>query len=151
MTNVVVEWLTVYTIIRLFHWEQSDLGICCFIWPCVCLFSVYICLHVRGFENNIGADQPAHLRSLISALVIRSLESIISKLATNKYLFLKLVSAAEKTALSLISSETPKTGYLTTGPKWYAKSVWTNTQHFVPYHTGERIGSDGQAYMCSLT
>ena len=36
---------------------------------------------LRGFTNNTGADQPAHLRSLISALVIRFLESIICKLA----------------------------------------------------------------------
>ena len=28
--------------------------------------------------NNKGADQPAHLRSLISAFVVRCLDSIIS-------------------------------------------------------------------------
>ena len=32
---------------------------------------------LRGFANNTGADQPAHPRSLISAFVIRCLESII--------------------------------------------------------------------------
>ena len=32
---------------------------------------------LRGFENNKGADQPAHPRNLISAFVIRLLESII--------------------------------------------------------------------------
>ena len=37
---------------------------------------------LRGFANNTGADQPAHPRSLISAFVIRFLESIICKLAT---------------------------------------------------------------------
>ena len=31
-----------------------------------------------GFADNTGTDQPAHLRSLISAFVIRFLESIIS-------------------------------------------------------------------------
>ena len=31
----------------------------------------------RGFANNTGADQPAHPLSLISAFVIRFLESII--------------------------------------------------------------------------
>ena len=36
------------------------------------------------FSNNTGADQPAHPRSLISASVIRKLESIISKHATGK-------------------------------------------------------------------
>ena len=34
--------------------------------------------------DNKGADQPAHLRSLISTFVISILESIISKLATDK-------------------------------------------------------------------
>ena len=39
---------------------------------------------VRGFANNIGADQPAHPRSLISAFVIPLLESIICKLAAGE-------------------------------------------------------------------
>ena len=37
-----------------------------------------------GFANNTGAYQPAHPRSLISAYVIRFLESIICKFATGK-------------------------------------------------------------------
>ena len=36
------------------------------------------------FVNNKDADQPAHPRSLISAFVIRFLESMISKLSTSK-------------------------------------------------------------------
>ena len=32
---------------------------------------------LRGFANNKSADQPAHPRSLISAFVIRFVESII--------------------------------------------------------------------------
>ena len=39
---------------------------------------------LRGFGNNTGADQPAHSRSLISAYVIRFLESITCKLATGE-------------------------------------------------------------------
>ena len=39
---------------------------------------------LRGFANNTGADQPAHPRSLISAFVIRVLESTVSKLATSE-------------------------------------------------------------------
>ena len=39
---------------------------------------------LRGVANNKGAEQPAHLRSLISPLVIRLLESFISKLASSK-------------------------------------------------------------------
>ena len=37
-----------------------------------------------GFANNTGADQPAHPCRLISAFVIRFLESNISKLATDE-------------------------------------------------------------------
>ena len=37
---------------------------------------------LRGFANNKGAEQPALPCSLISALVIRSLKSIIPRLAT---------------------------------------------------------------------
>ena len=37
-----------------------------------------------GVANNTGADQPAHQRSLISTFVIRILESIICKLATDE-------------------------------------------------------------------
>ena len=39
---------------------------------------------LRWFANNTGADQPAHPRILISALVIRLLKSIISRLATGE-------------------------------------------------------------------
>ena len=39
---------------------------------------------LRWFVNNTGADQPAHPHSLISAFVIRFLESIISRLATSE-------------------------------------------------------------------
>ena len=39
---------------------------------------------LQGFVNNTGADQLAHPRSLISAFVIRVLESIICTLATGK-------------------------------------------------------------------
>ena len=38
----------------------------------------------RGFAKNTGADQPAHLRSLISNFVIRFLLSILSRLATRE-------------------------------------------------------------------
>ena len=36
------------------------------------------------YANNKGADQPAHLRSLISAFVVRCLDSIIPILAISK-------------------------------------------------------------------
>ena len=39
---------------------------------------------LRWFANNKGANQPVHPRSLISAFVIRLLESIIYRLATSE-------------------------------------------------------------------
>ena len=39
---------------------------------------------LRGFANNKDADQPVCHRSLISAFVIRFLESMICTLATSK-------------------------------------------------------------------
>ena len=73
---------------------------------------------LRGFANNKGADQPAHPRSLISAFVIPLLKSIISRLATSEISLFYLVSVAEETGLSLALSETPKTGFLTSRPKY---------------------------------
>ena len=40
---------------------------------------------LQGFGNNIGTYQLAWMHSLISAFVVRLLESIISKLATSKF------------------------------------------------------------------
>ena len=40
-----------------------------------------------GVANNTGEDQPAHLRSLISAFVIYVVESTTSKLATSNISF----------------------------------------------------------------
>ena len=61
-----------------------------------------------GGANNIGADQPARPRSLISAWVIRFLEIIISKLITSEISIIYLVSVAEETGLSLALSQTPE-------------------------------------------
>ena len=37
-----------------------------------------------GFVNNKGTDQPAHMRSLISAYVVRLTESIMSRYSTSE-------------------------------------------------------------------
>ena len=68
------------------------------------------------FANNKSADQPAHLRRLISVFVIRFLESILSKFATSKISILLLVSVAEETGLNLTLSETLKTGFVALRP-----------------------------------
>ena len=62
-----------------------------------------------GVANNTDADQPAHPRRLISASVIRFLESTISKHASSEILMFYLVSVAEETGLSLAFTETLKT------------------------------------------
>ena len=72
---------------------------------------------LRGFANNKGADQPVHPCSLISAFVIRLLESIISRLATGEVSIFQLVSVGEQNKLNLHLLETPKTGFVATRPK----------------------------------
>ena len=67
--------------------------------------------------NNTGADQPAHPRSLISAFVIRFLESNICKLS--EISTFSLVSVAEEIDLKLALSETPKTGFVAARPIYY--------------------------------
>ena len=56
---------------------------------------------LRGVANNTGTDQPAHPHSLISALVIRFLESNISKLAKREISIFYLVPVAEQAGLNL--------------------------------------------------
>ena len=61
-----------------------------------------------SYANNKGADQPAHLRSLISAFVVPCLDSIMSLVSVTKISSLMLASVAEEAGLSLTWSETPK-------------------------------------------
>ena len=82
---------------------------------------------LRGFANNKGADQPAHLRSLISTFVVHLLESTISRLATREFSNFLLVSVAEQAGLSLDFSETQKTGFLASRPILRDFVSWTNT------------------------
>ena len=67
---------------------------------------------ILGFANNKRADQPAHTHRLSNAYVIHLLDSIISKLTTNKKSILWMVSEAEKTGLSLALLKTPKTVFV---------------------------------------
>ena len=66
------------------------------------------------YANNKGADQPAHLHSLISAFVVRCLDSIISLVSISKISSLYLASVAAQAGLCLTWSQTPKTGFLMT-------------------------------------
>ena len=71
---------------------------------------------LQGFGNNKGAERPGQMHNLISAFVIRLLESIISRLAMSEnFNFLaSLCSKGEWFESSL--SETPKTGFVASRP-----------------------------------
>ena len=71
---------------------------------------------------NKDANQPAHPCSLISALVVCCLDSIITLLEIAKMSSLYLVSVTEQVSLSLIWSQTPKTGFLMTWLNYYPGS-----------------------------
>ena len=63
-------------------------------------------------------DQPAHPRSLISAFVVRCLDSMIPLVSISEILS-DLASVAAQTGLCLSWSQTPKTGFLATRLKLY--------------------------------
>ena len=66
------------------------------------------------YANNEGADQPAHPHSLISAFVVRCLDSIIPLLAIAEISRLYLAFLAEQVSLSHTWWKIPKTGFLMT-------------------------------------
>ena len=61
-----------------------------------------------SYANNKGADQPVHLRRLISAFVVLCLDSVLSLVSVTKISSLMLASIAESASLSLTWSETPE-------------------------------------------
>ena len=61
-----------------------------------------------SYANNKGADQPAHLRSLISAFVVHCLDSVTFLVSVTKISSLVLASVAEQASLSPTWSETPE-------------------------------------------
>ena len=54
-----------------------------------------------SYAENKGADQPAHPRSLISAFVVRCLDSIIPIFDTSKFSRLSLASEDEQASVNL--------------------------------------------------
>ena len=60
------------------------------------------------YVNNKGADQPAHPRSLISAFIVRCLDSIISLDPISEISRIELASVAAQAGLHLAWSETPE-------------------------------------------
>ena len=63
---------------------------------------------LMSYANNKGADQPAHPRSLISAFVVRCLDSIISLVSIVEISRPKLASVAVQAGLCVAWSETPE-------------------------------------------
>ena len=63
---------------------------------------------VMQYANNKGADQPAHLRSLISAFVVGGLDSIIPLVSISKISSLCLASVAAQASLSLMLVANPE-------------------------------------------
>ena len=61
---------------------------------------------LMSYANNKGADQPAHPRSLISAFVVRCLDSVMSLVFVTKLSSLMLASIAEQASLSVTWSQT---------------------------------------------
>ena len=82
--------------------EQSDHGICtvchslCLFWTNYCMFKLSHVMRkpVMPYANNRGTDQPAHVRSLISAFVVRCLDSIIPLVSISEIPSLCLASVA---------------------------------------------------------
>ena len=66
------------------------------------------------YANNKGADQPAHLRCLISTFVVHCLDSIIPVVSIHEISSFYLASVAAQTGLCVTWSETLKTGFLAT-------------------------------------
>ena len=70
------------------------------------------------YANNKGTDQPGHLHSLISAFVVRCLDSIIHLVSRSIISCFWLASVAAQAGFSFPWSQTPKTGFLVTRPKY---------------------------------
>ena len=81
-----------------------------------------------SYANNKGADQPAHPRSLISAFVVRCLDSVMSLVSVTKISSLMLASIAEQASLSLTWSETPEDTFSRDEvlDYWYSASTCCN-------------------------
>ena len=75
------------------------------------------------YANNKGADQPAQPRSLISAFVVRCLDSVIPLLSISEISTFYLASVAAQAGLCLIWSQTPKTGFLVTRLNYRRTSI----------------------------
>ena len=65
-----------------------------------------------SMRTTKGADQPAHLRILISAIVFRCLDSIIPLVSVFEISSPCLAIVTAQTGFCITWSQTPKTGFL---------------------------------------
>ena len=103
------------------------------------------------YANNKGADQPAHPRSLIGALVVRCVDSIIPLLAIAEISRPWLVSVAEQADLGLTWSQTPKTCFLMAWPSCHQYLVTGGPRLgglSLPYANNR--GADRPTHPCGL-
>ena len=84
---------------------------------------------LMSYANNRGADQPAHPRSLISAVVVRCLDSVMSLGSVTKISSLMLASVAEQASLSLTWSEIPEDTFSHDETQLFLTKIWG--LHFV--------------------
>ena len=77
--------------------------------------------YLMPYANNKGADQPVHPYSLISAFIVRCLDSIIHILDKSEISRLQLVSVAEQAGLSLTSLHTSEDSFFVTWLKYETK------------------------------
>ena len=82
--------------------------------------------HMRTTKAKLSlrADQPAHPRSLISAFVVRCLDSIISLDSIAEISRLWLVSVAAQAGLCLAWSETPKDTFCRVVAQILTERIW---------------------------
>ena len=90
---------------------------------------------IMSYANNKGADQPAHPRSLISAFVVRCLDSIISLDSIAEISRLWPASVAEQASLCLTWSETPEDTFshdevpffYSLSPRWFVVEIFVGS------------------------
>ena len=73
------------------------------------------------YANNKGADQPAHPRSLISAFVVRSSDSVISLVSRSEISRFQQVAVAEQAGLNVTWSQTPEDTFSLDGAQMIPK------------------------------
>ena len=78
---------------------------------------------LMSYANNKGADQPAHPRSLISAFVIRCLDSVMSLVSVTKISSLMLASVAEQAIESDLVGNSRRYVFSWRGSIWICKPV----------------------------